>query len=121
MLKKTITFVDYDDVERTEDFYFNLTEAEVTEMELSVDGGLVKFIEKIIAGQQGPKMVQLFKDIILKSYGEKSADGRRFVKSELLSNEFSQTPAYSILFMELATSAEAATVFLNGIIPQLPG
>ena len=118
MLKKTITYTDYDDVERTESFYFNLSQAEVTEMEMSTEGGLGKLIEKIVAQQDTKFIIKLFKEIILKAYGEKSADGKRFIKSEEISRAFSQTEAYSKLFMELATDAEAAAVFVNGIIPQ---
>lgn len=119
MLKKSMTYMDYNGTERKEDFFFNLTKAEVTEMELSVDGGLVQFIEKIVDTQDGPKLIKMFKDLILKSYGEKSPDGRRFIKTAEVRDAFAQTEAYSDLFMELATSAEQATIFVNGIIPQV--
>lgn len=118
MLKKKIKYVDYNDNEREEDFYFHLNRAELTEMELSLDGGMMQYIEKIVAEQSGPKMVELWKDLLLKSYGEKSPDGKRFIKSEELSTMFSQTEAYSILFMELATDAEKATEFVNGLLPK---
>lgn len=118
MLKKTITYMDYNNTERTEDFYFNLTNAEVTEMELSTAGGLAEMIKRIVAAQDAPSIIKIFKDIIMRSYGEKSADGRRFIKSEELSTAFSQTEAYSVLFMELSTDADAAAAFVNGIIPQ---
>ena len=117
MLKKTITYPDYNGGSRTEDFYFNLTQAEVTEMELSVDGGLVEMINRIVAAQDGKQIIATFKDIILRAYGEKSPDGKRFVKSQELRDAFSQTEAYSILFMELATNADAAAAFINGIVP----
>lgn len=117
MLKKTITYTDYNGSSRTEDFYFNLTKAEIMEMELSTAGGLAGMIEKIVATQDAPSIIKIFKDLVLKAYGEKSADGKRFVKSEELSTAFSQTEAYSILFMELATDADAAQKFVNGIIP----
>ena len=119
MLKLTRTFTDYNGASRTEDFYFNLTQAEVTEMELSVDGGLVEMINGITAAQDGKQIIALFKDIILRAYGQKSPDGRRFVKNQELRDEFAQTEAYSDLFMELATDAKAAADFLNGIIPQV--
>lgn len=120
MLKKTITYTDYNGVERTEDFYFNLTKAEVMEMEMSTSGGLSEMINKIVATQDAPAIIKIFKDIILKSYGEKSLDGKKFVKSEELSNAFSQTEAYSVLFMELATDTEAASNFINAIVPDVP-
>ena len=119
MLKKTIKFTDYNDVEREEDFYFNFNRAELTEMELSLDGGMMQHIEKIVAEKDGPKMVELWKELMLKSYGEKSADGRSFIKNDELRTLFSQTEAYSILFMELATDADAAANFVNGILPQI--
>lgn len=121
MLKKTITYNDYNGVERTEDFYFNLSEADIMEMELSVTGGLTEMINKIVAAQDGPSIIKLFKDLILRAYGEKSADGRRFIKNERISDEFSQTEAYSILFMELATNPDSAAAFVNGIVPNKVG
>lgn len=117
MLKKTIKFVDFDGNEREESHYFNLTKAELTEMELSTNGGLTKMIEKIVETRDGGRIIAIFKDLILKSYGEKSLDGRRFVKSKELSEEFSQTGAYDALFMELATDADKASDFIKGIIP----
>jgi len=119
MLKKTITYVDYDGHERTETFYFNLNKAELTEMELSESGGLTKLIEKITSELDAGRIVSLFKEIILKSYGEKSPDGRRFIKSPELSEAFSQTEAYSDLYMELATDSDAAVAFMNGIVPEV--
>lgn len=118
MLKKTITYKDYNDVERTEDFYFNLSKAEAMEMELSITGGLTEMIKRIVAAQDTPTIIATFKQIILKAYGEKSQDGRRFIKSEELSKAFSETEAYSILYMELATDANAAAEFVNGIVPK---
>jgi len=117
VLKKTITYIDYNDVERTEIFLFNLTKAEVTEMELSIEGGLVEKINHIVTTKNGGEIIRLFKEIILKAYGEKSPDGKRFVKSQDLSDAFSQTEAYSLLFMELATEAEKAAEFINAIVP----
>ena len=118
MLKKTITYKDYNGVERTEDFYFNLSKAEAMEMELSITGGLTEMIRKIVAAQDTPTIIATFKKIILNAYGEKSADGRRFIKSEDLSKAFSETEAYSNLYMELATDANAAAEFVNGIVPK---
>lgn len=118
MLKKTIKYVDYNGVEREEDFYFDLSKAEITEMELSQDGGMSNLIQKIVNAKDMPSLIKIFKQLILKSYGVKSADGRRFIKSEQLSTEFTQTPAYSELFMELATDEKAAANFINSIVPQ---
>lgn len=117
MLKKTITYTDYNGSERTEDFYFNLTKAEVMEMEMSTSGGLAERINRIISAQDAPSIIKIFKDLVLKAYGEKSPDGKRFIKSEEIATAFSQTEAYSILFMELATDADAASKFVNGIVP----
>jgi len=117
MLKKTITYIDYDGNERTEDFYFNLSKAELMEMELSMPGGMTQMLNKIVAAQDSEKIIKIFKEIILKAYGEKSPDGKRFIKSEELSTAFSQTEAFSQLFIELATNADAAAQFINGIIP----
>ena len=118
MLKKTIKYTDYDGNEREEDFYFNLNKAEVTEMELSKQGGLSEYIKRIVAAQDAPSLVELFKELICKSYGEKSVDGKRFVKSKELTEEFTQTEAYAELFVELASNAEEATKFVNGIMPK---
>lgn len=118
MLKKTITYKDYNGNERTEDFFFNLSKAEVVEMELGVTGGLTQMLNRIVSAQDGAKIIATFKDIVLKAYGEISPDGKRFVKSEELRTAFSQTEAYSDLFMELATNQEAASAFINGIVPQ---
>ena len=119
MLKKTVTYTDYNGSERTEDFYFNLTKAEIMEMELTTVGGLSAMIEKIVAAKDGPTIIKTFKDLVLKAYGEKSADGRRFIKSPEIAEAFSQTVAYSQIFMELATDDEAAAKFVNGIIPEV--
>lgn len=117
MLKKAITYTDYNGVERKEDFYFNLSKAEVMEMELGTEGGLSDMIQKIVAAQDIPSIAKIFKDLILKAYGEKSADGKRFIKNPELSEAFSQTEAYSELFMGLATNPEEAATFVNGIMP----
>lgn len=119
MLKKTMTYTDYDGNQRTEDFYFNLSKAEVMEWELGTTGGMQKMIERIVAEQDTKRIVELFKEIILKAYGEKSADGKRFVKSKEITESFAQTEAYSDLFMELSTDSEAAASFINGIVPQI--
>lgn len=117
MLKKTIKYTDYNGVERIEDFYFNLTQAELTEMELTTSGGYAEKLDKIVKAQDTPTIIKVFKELILTSYGEKSDDGKRFVKNKELSDNFTQTEAYSTLFMELASNADAAGEFVNGIIP----
>lgn len=117
MIKKTITYVDYNGANRTEDFYFNLSKAEVMEMEMSTTGGLAETIQRIVAAQDTPAIIKIFKELVLKAYGEKSPDGKRFIKSDEISTAFSQTEAYSQLFMELATDADAAAKFVNGIVP----
>ena len=117
MVVEKIKYTDFNGLEREEEFMFNLTEAEITEMELTTDGGLSDSIKKIIAAQDTPQIIKVFKMLLLKSYGEKSADGRRSVKSEELSEEFAQTNAYSQLFMKLATDDKAAVAFINGIMP----
>lgn len=121
MYKKTMTYVDYNGVEKKEDFYFNLTQAEIMEMELGTTGGLSEMITKIVDTKDAPSIIKIFKELILKAYGEKSLDGKRFIKSEELSTAFSQTEAYSQLFMELATNADAAAAFVNGITPTVQG
>lgn len=119
MLKKTIIYNDYNDVERTEDFYFNLSKAEIMEMEMGTTGGLAEMINKIVQTQDAPAIIKVFKDLILKAYGERSADGKRFEKKNgALAEAFAETEAYSQLFMELATDADAAARFVNGIIPR---
>lgn len=118
MLKKTITYTDYNGAERTETFWFNLSKAELMELQFSVNGDFGKYIESIQASQDNRKIIELFKEIILKSYGEKSADGKRFIKSKELAEEFSQTEAYSELFMQLAQNENEATAFISGIVPK---
>lgn len=118
MLKKRIKYTDYDGNEREEDFYFNLSKAELIELELTTEGGLEQMIQKITDTRDVPKLIELFKRLILMSYGEKSENGKRFIKSKELSDAFAQTEAYSELFMELATDDKAASEFVNGIVPQ---
>lgn len=117
MYKRTVTFTDFDGNERTEDFYFHFSKAELMEMELSKTGGLQNYVDKIVKTQDTPELMRIFKDLLLNSYGEKSLDGRKFVKSKELSEAFSQTEAYSMLFVELATDDEKAAEFINNVIP----
>lgn len=121
MLTKTIKYTDYNGVEREEKFLFNLSKAELMEMEMGVSGGMTETMKKIVEIQDTPSLVKIFKDLILKSYGEKSPDGKKFLKidenGKPLSTQFSQTEAYSELFMELATNTKSAIEFIKGIIP----
>lgn len=117
MLKKTITYTDYDGIERTEDFYFHINKAELTTLFNSERGGLEKLLEKIIQTKDGPKIMEYFQKIIRLAYGEKSNDGRRFMKSDEIYANFESTEAYSQLFMELCTDAEKAADFVKGILP----
>ena len=118
MLKKNIKYVDYDGNDRAEYFYFNLNKAEVIELQLGTVGGLTKTLEKIVQEKDTSRIIEYFKTIILKAYGEKSADGRRFIKSQELRDAFEQTEAYSELFMELASDAKMAAEFINGVLPK---
>ena len=118
MLTKTITYTDYDGNERTEDFYFNSSKAELTEVQHSVKGGLKNILEKAVQEKDGPTIMQLSKEIVLKAYGVKSNDGRRFMKSEEITKEFAETEAYVNLFMELATDEKAAIAFAEGVMPK---
>lgn len=122
MIKKSVTYTDYNDIERTEEHYFNLTKAEVMEMELGTTGGMAEMIQRIVAAQDTPAIVKIFKDLVLKAYGQKSPDGKYFLKedenSRPLANMFKQTEAYSVIYMELATDADKAAEFVNGIMPK---
>lgn len=117
MLKKTIEYTDFLGNKQTEDFYFNLTQTELTEMQLEVEGGFTNYIERISKAQSTPEIVKVFKEMILKAYGQISPDGKRFIKSQVLRDEFESSAAYDALFMELATNDEAAVEFVSGIIP----
>ena len=117
MLKKTITFVDYNDKEQTKDFYFNLTKAEIMKMEMSTEGGLAEKIQKITEAKDVPAIISVFEEVIQKSYGVKTPEGG-FVKRPADLEEFMASPAYSELFMELATDADAAAAFINGVVPK---
>lgn len=119
MLKETIAYTDYNGVDRKEDFYFNLSKAELVEMEYSTAGGLSEMVNKIVSAKDDPAIFKIFKEFVLKAYGEKSADGKRFIKSEELSTAFSQTEAYSNLVMKLATDADYAAKFFNAVIPKI--
>ena len=118
MYNKTVTYNDYKGNTRTEVFYFNLNKAELVELELSTKGGLTVMMDRIIAAQDNPTLFKIFKDLVSKSYGVLSDDGRKFIKNQEVLDDFMQTEAYSIIFSELATNAEAAAEFFNNVIPQ---
>lgn len=117
MLKKTITYNDYNGVERTEDFYFNLNKAELMKLEMGTKGGMAEMIQRIVAAQDAPAIIAVFEELIQKAYGVKTPDGRGFIKRASDLEEFISTEAYSNLFMELATDADKAAEFVNGIVP----
>lgn len=119
MYKKTIKFTDYNGVEREEDFFFHLSQAEVLEMDLTTKGGMIGMMEQIIKTRNVPSLITIFKEIICKSYGVKSPDGREFIKNPEVLAEFVQTEAYSNLFIELATDTDAAIEFFNNIVPKV--
>lgn len=118
MLKREITYEDFNGDTVTEVFYFNISKPELVELEVEYERGFSGMIEKIIEEKNSKELVKRFKEIVLMAYGKKSDDGKRFIKSEELREEFSQTAAYSELFMELATNDEAAATFLRGILPR---
>lgn len=119
MYVETVTYTDYNGLERTEDFLFNLTEAELVEMNFEEHGRLEEKFDKIIKAKNVRVIMEVFKDLLLKAYGEKSEDGRRFVKSPEISKAFSETPAYSILYMKYAVDDAAAAAFVKGVLPKV--
>lgn len=116
MIKETLTYIDYNGEERTEDFYFNLTQAEAMTLELGADGGMEKMIVTLVKSNDGAEIMNQFRRLLRLSYGIKSQDGRRFIKSEEISDEFEQCPAYNVLFMKLCTDADYAGKFANGVV-----
>lgn len=118
MLKKPITFLDWNGVERTEEHYFNLTKIEVAKLQSSVKEGFDVHAKAIAAGASGKSIMEFFENFIKLSYGEKSEDGRRFMKSDEISRAFMETRAYETLFEELVTNANAAAEFYNAIMPE---
>lgn len=118
MLQKVIKFKNFagQDAERT--CYFNLMKSEIMELEMSTEGGLAEMIKQIVESKNVPEIIAVFKKIILAAYGEKDSDGEHFIKSQSISERFSNSLAYSALFIELATNADAAATFINGIVPQ---
>jgi hypothetical protein len=117
MLKKTITFKDLDGEEVTDDFYFHMSEAEITQLELSESNGFSEHLKKLIGSRDGKQIIEHFTAIILAAYGERSLDNRRFVKSKEISEAFQQTDAFSVLFMEMIGDSDASTAFIKGMLP----
>lgn len=117
MLKKTISYTDYDGNQRTEDFHFNLSMAELTEMQMSVEGGMRGYIQRIMAANDQTALMKLFKDVLLLTYGKKSDDGRLFLKNDAIRAEFEASPAFSAIYMELMSDAQKAANFINGLMP----
>lgn len=119
MIKWKIKYTDYNGDPQEEEFYFNLSKAEVMEMDLNANGAYSEYLQRIVDTRDGKKIAEEFKNLILKSYGEKSPDGRRFIKSEDKTQEFMQTEAYSELYIQLATEEGAAEKFITGILPNV--
>lgn len=117
MIKKTITYTDFNGNERTEDHYFNLSKAELMRMEMGVKGGMTEMLNRMIAAQDAPALIEVFEELIRKSYGVKTPDGKGFVKRAEDYEAFVSTEAYSELFIELISSPEASAEFFNGVIP----
>jgi hypothetical protein len=118
MLKREIEYEDFEGEKQKEVFYFNLSKPELVEMEVEVEGGLGVLLDRIVKSENRKELVKYFKQIVLMSYGVKSEDGKRFIKSDKLREEFSQTAAYEALFMELSTNDGAASDFVKGIMPK---
>ena len=123
MIKKTITYEDFNGINRTEDIYFHLNKSELTEMQLSKEGGMSAYYDKIVKAQDMPALASVFKELILKSYGVKSDDGRGFLKKDAAGNPlyiaFEQSAAFDAIYMELITDTDKASEFFNGIIPKI--
>ena len=98
MIKETITYTDYNDVERTEDFYFNVTKTELLRMESDKNGSFSTVLEKFVKAKDMSDVLDAVEKFIYKAYGEKTPDGKRFIKSQELSDAFFQSPAYEVLF-----------------------
>lgn len=118
MLKKTITYTDFNGEKRTEDFYFNLSKAELTEMQLSVNGGMTEYLNKIVNSQDNVEIFNTFKTIMFKAIGEKSVDGKRFIKNQDIRDSFEQSEAYSELLITLLQNPDEAAKFIDALIPQ---
>lgn len=117
MLKKDLTYTNYDGVEVTESFYFNLSKSELTLWEASEDGGVSKRLQRMVDTKDGKTIMSTFYDVMMRAYGEKSADGRRFIKSPELSKAFSETVAFDIIFSEMMADPDKALSFIQQVLP----
>lgn len=117
MIKETVTYTDFNGVERTETFYFHFSKAELLEMEMSVEGGFTERIQRIIDAKDQVTLIKVIKNFVLDAYGVKSPDGKRFQKNDEIRTAFLECPAYSEIFMKLATDDVAAAEFVKGVVP----
>lgn len=118
MIKKRIKYEDFDGVEREEDFYFNLTKTELVKWNYSESGGLEEAVKKIIDTKDAKELLKIYDKIITMSYGVKSPDGKKFVKSEEITNDFKDTNAYDVMFIEYLSHPESFNTFIDGIMPK---
>lgn len=118
MIKKTVTYKDYNGLERTESFYFHFNQAEILDMEMSTEGGFAERIQRIIDAKDQPSLMKIIKKFVLDAYGVKSADGKRFIKNDEVKTAFVENPAYSVIFMDLVTDDKLAAEFVNGVVPE---
>jgi hypothetical protein len=117
VLKKTITYEDFNGDEVSEDFFFHLSKVEIVELQVSHHGGLSEALKRIMDAEDEKALIDEFQKIILMSIGRRSADGRRFIKNDDIREEFKSSKAYEALFMELITDTDAAIAFTTGIVP----
>lgn len=117
MIAKTITYTDYNGNERTETYHFNLTAAELIEMGFTAGGGMDTILRQAVDTNDVKRLCEIFKDILIKSYGVKSLDGKHFIKNQENIDDFIYSEAYSYIFTELATNPQAATDFINKVVP----
>lgn len=115
MIKQTIKYTDFNGVENEEVFYFNLTKAELTKLELGKKNGMSNHIKEVVESGDNAELLEILTSLILDSYGAKSEDGKRFIKTKTLREEFEQSPAFSEIFMKMLTTPESAEAFINGI------
>ena len=117
MLRKEVKYKDFDGNDRKDVLWFHLNEVEITEMDLETSGGLVKYMESIIDTNDVNQLIAIFKDLLIRSYGERSMDGKHFYKDDKIRNEFVSSAAYPVLYMEMVSDADKAVEFINGIVP----